>query len=77
MTDLADLALVPTDELVDELTRRSDAGLIIVERHLGGAKPDEHELYRWGSLGTVIGLLVIAKAQLVAAFLDGPDEPPD
>lgn len=63
MSDDADLSLVSTDSLIEELQRRYDGLLVVREKH--PTKGSADVLYDWhGGISRCIGLAVRAQARL-------------
>ena len=59
-----DLSLVDTDDLIEELKKRHDAGLICMLRHRHSEQEERYTEY-WGSAVMAVGLAEYAKHRIV------------
>lgn len=71
---MADLSLVPTDALLEELHSRYDASLFCGEQQRGGGVASRHFRYR-GSLATSLGLCEMFGHWARQAEFERSDEP--
>ena len=63
------LALTPIDELIDEIFRRCESGLIVMERIVDPSDPAVMLRYSGGGT-SAIGLAVVAKKTLCREICD-------
>lgn len=80
---MADLEFVPTDDLIDELRRRSDCGLVALGRKNAKGQEDLRGSYTWwGGLHEVLGMSHDVSFRIVSAIditedTDDGDSQPD
>ena len=66
-----DLDLVPTEDLVGALNRRSEAAIVSIQRSVNGRDEHDRVFSYHGGLSNAIGLCEMMRHQLLSEFESG------